>query len=398
MSVVRRVVVLTVLLVSCWVLTTRADSWAPPSTETYVSANGNSRAIIVPRALAGALRYFEDKVEGVEPAGQAKGAPARSPTARVELKQADGSWKLLWVRPLVNDVGPTSALVADDGSHLVTFDNWHSAGYGDDVVVIYDGRGQLVRKLSLDQVLPPAYVHHVPRSVSSRWWSRGDHRLVESDAFVELQVAEPGSSIADEGTPVPVRIRLADGAVLPATGPIWEAALAKAQAMEAHRMSEWEALRRLRATPLAAPTSRDTREWRRYLFEIRDRIEDDHDDARLGGMVLAAKGQEAGFHDADDIARVIADFDASDKYGFGGWVFASPDSERLSRILVKALRKQSAGSLTGLKVVFVGTAVDGGRVAQAAQPTGATLSLVDVSVSMAPGKPLPVIPPPLWMP
>ena len=290
MSVVRRIVVLTVLLVSSRVLTTRADSWAPPSTETYVSANGNSRAIIVPRALAGALRYFEDKVEGVEPAGQATGAPA-----------------LLWVRPLVNDVGPTSALVADDGSHLVTFDNWHSAGYGDDVVVIYDGRGQLVRKLSLDQVLPPAYVHHVPRSVSSRWWSRGDHRLVESDAFVELQVAEPGSSIADEGTPVPVRIRLADGAVLPATGPIWEAALAKAQAMEAHRMSEWEALRRLRATPLAAPTSRDTREWRRYLFEIRDRIEDDHDDARLGGMVLAAKGQEPGFHDADDIARVIAD-------------------------------------------------------------------------------------------
>lgn len=38
-------------------------------------------------------------------------------------------------------------LLTNDASFLITFDNWHSAGLGDDVVAIYDHRDKLVRKL-----------------------------------------------------------------------------------------------------------------------------------------------------------------------------------------------------------------------------------------------------------
>ena len=33
--------------------------------------------------------------------------------------------------PLVNEVSPVTALVSDSGN-TITFDNWHSVGYGDD--------------------------------------------------------------------------------------------------------------------------------------------------------------------------------------------------------------------------------------------------------------------------
>ena len=47
-----------------------ADSWLPPSVETFTSADGRARVVITPRPIGGALPYFEDKVAGKEPAGQ----------------------------------------------------------------------------------------------------------------------------------------------------------------------------------------------------------------------------------------------------------------------------------------------------------------------------------------
>jgi hypothetical protein len=41
-------------------------------------------------------------------------------------------------------VAPVSALVSEDGAYLITFDNWHSMGYGDDVVVLYRTDGTLI--------------------------------------------------------------------------------------------------------------------------------------------------------------------------------------------------------------------------------------------------------------
>jgi hypothetical protein len=34
-------------------------------------------------------------------------------------------------------VAPVRALVSNGGEHVVTFDNWHSGGFRDNVVVIY---------------------------------------------------------------------------------------------------------------------------------------------------------------------------------------------------------------------------------------------------------------------
>lgn len=175
-----------------------ADDWPAPVAKTTESANGRYRVSVLPRL-------------STEPgAGQ---RPVH-PLARVERLVSPGHWQLVWQRPLVNEVAPVSALLADDASYLVTFDNWHAVGYGEDVVVIYDRRGELVRKLSLEQILSPERLRQVPMSVSSRWWG-GKHRLVQGDLVVELQVVEPRPDATSTPTYSAIRIRLSDGVLLP---------------------------------------------------------------------------------------------------------------------------------------------------------------------------------------
>lgn len=376
-----------------------ADSWALPTTEVTTSADGRARVTLIPRPLDSQLAYFEDKVDHDEPAGQATGAAQRSPIGRVERQAADGTWELVWQRPLVNDVGPTHALIANDASHVVTFDNWHSAGYGDDVVVIYDAQGELVRKLAIEEILPPAYVPQLPRSVSSRWWG-GEHVLVDNDTFVELRIVQPMTLEAErededeEEVFVPVRVRLADGAVVPPSGAAWERALAIATERETWRLDAWNALRQVRASPLSPPASRDTDTWRRYMFEVRDRIAAD---APMGGMVLAAPGEDPGYFDADDIRAEIELHDDEREYD-RNHIFVSPTSDRLAALLVDALRTRADGSMKNAHLVFVGTRAEGEQVRRAAAHTGAKITVVDRDTPLPAGEPLPETPHDLWMP
>ena len=369
-----------------------ADSWFPAQTETILSANGKFRVTVVPRPLEGALAYFSDKVDGIEPAGQDPGEAQRSPVARVERLADSGEWEFVWQMPLVNNVAPVVVLLADDGSRLVTFDNWHSKGYGDDAVVIYDRQGEVVRKFSLEQMLPADYVRHLPRSVSSLQW-RGTPALVDGDRMVEIPVAQPRPD-REEWPELPLRVRLSDGQVMVPASREWLGALARAGHLEAARRDAWDALRELRVTPLLPPGSADTREWRTYLFELRDRIEADNE--RMGGMLLAAPGEER-HHDAGEISDWIAFHGDEFASQADSFIFASPTSDRLAAILVDALQAREPGSMASAHIVFVGTPAEGERVAQAARRAGARITLVDPSIPVPPGHPLPVDPDPRWM-
>ena len=86
-----------------------------------------------------------------------------------------------WTATLSNSVAPVSALVSDSGRYVVTFDNWHQVGYGNDVVAVYDGsNGKPLLKYRLEDLLNNEELCQVKCSVSSRWWARGRHELDES--------------------------------------------------------------------------------------------------------------------------------------------------------------------------------------------------------------------------
>jgi TonB family protein len=177
------------LLIGCLLvsaLTVQGDSWSLPEPKTFYSADGQWRLTVTPKQLKGQLEYFTDKVAGTADAGAAEGVSANEPRGELYRKSGGGTWQRVVRWRLVNEVAPVSALVANDGT-IATFDNWHSMGYGDDVVVIYRSDGSLIRKLGLADFLEEEDIFQLRRSVSSIWWS-GTHRVDEEKRLLVLEI------------------------------------------------------------------------------------------------------------------------------------------------------------------------------------------------------------------
>lgn len=79
---------------------------------------------------------------------------------------------LIWKKPMLNDVCPVNAIVANDGSSVATIDNWYSRGYGANVFVIYDANGEAKHTYQLNDFSPfPSNEYFT--SVSSLHWCGG---------------------------------------------------------------------------------------------------------------------------------------------------------------------------------------------------------------------------------
>lgn len=203
------------LLAVLWILvvpTAIADQWLPATPKTYTSSSGTYRLTVFPRELTGALPYFEDKVADKAPAGQQQGGQARCEAVLEKL--GGNEYRPLWRKPLVNDVSPVSALVSDKDGSFVTFDNWHSMGWGDDAIVIYDGTGQLKRKFALTSLMGREEFDRLPRSASSIWWS-GEHEIPYDELVVNVRVVtERGSRSSDKKQYRTIRLSLETAEVL----------------------------------------------------------------------------------------------------------------------------------------------------------------------------------------
>ncbi len=166
-------------------LLTWGDEWIPARPKTYCSDNKRFCVLVRPRELRSNLAYFEDKVQGKEPAGQRPGTKPKATATLFEQTSSNGNVER-WTTDLTNDVAPVDVVVSNDGRFAVALDNWHAMGYGDDVVAIYDWRGKLVRKYSLEQLLNQN-VGRVTQSVSSRWW-REQARIENSILIITVKL------------------------------------------------------------------------------------------------------------------------------------------------------------------------------------------------------------------
>jgi len=152
----------------------KSDSWVAPHQFESFSENSNFVAVIQP------------------------GTKTNKATASVYHVNAAGRTRT-WKVTLSNPAAPLSVFVSADGQHIVTLDNWGSAGYGNDVVALYNPSGQTA-KYSLEEFAPPpqartngfferiketadelrgrpkistlfAYRDLFSHSTSSRWWN-----------------------------------------------------------------------------------------------------------------------------------------------------------------------------------------------------------------------------------
>ena len=192
-----------------------ADTWRLPKEETICSKNNRFCLKVIPKKLNSQLEYFKDKVDGKKNAGADRKVKKNLCRGIFSVRDANGILRKRWEVNLVNEVAPVSVVVSDRGDYVVTFDNWHSVGYGDDIVAIYEtGSGKLIKKLALTDFLTEQDVHELPASVSSIWWG-GEHFIDKEKSQLVLQVAKNGRRPGQENAEFfPIRIELSSGRVL----------------------------------------------------------------------------------------------------------------------------------------------------------------------------------------
>jgi hypothetical protein len=379
-----------VLCLCFWVLTALcstpaiADEWLLPKIETYYSDDRLTRFTVTPRDLTSQLKYFRDKLRGDSSAGQVPNSPNKIARGKLQLLTGD-HWATLWDHALVNDVAPVSALVVPGGRYVVTFDNWHSVGGGDNVVVIYGPNGSAIRSLSLRELLPDYYISALPRSISSIFWG-GPHRISKSGDQLLLQVIIP--SVVDgfdssKFAHVELPVELSNGQPLVPTSPAWRDALATASRVANLKQKQHDEAEAAFLAPLVAPSTTDERDWQHYLQEAFFRIDPAWRKTYPSIVVLRSK-------DAND-------------YGISeGWLkdalsgvmngmhlrmpvimISSPSSgDNLVRLLKDDAGELKPGALTGIRIYVVVDRRHLGRVVAALAPTGADVIQLDPSHSI----------------
>ncbi|MBB3912091.1 hypothetical protein [Sphingomonas desiccabilis] len=354
----------------------RADSWAPATRQTYESAGKKVRFTVIPRDLESSLSYFEDKVAHRDPAGQRAGG---EPRARGILERlVAGRWTTVWEAPLVNEVAPVSALVTEDAAYVVTFDNWHSVGFGEHVVVLYRGDGSVVRSYELTDILPADYVRALPRSVSSLWWS-GRHVLSEDGKRLVLKVVVPRASGREPRGYVDVTIDLATGAVAPLTGPDWDAAQAAAAPIAARDKAEEARWRASAIAPLSAPAGTEQGAWSRYLAQAMRRLVPEAAPFSYDlSLVLPAPSAANHARTARSIRGHLTKAEGKRDLA----VAAPADPGALLRLLVEAGQASGPGSLAGSRLFVALPAAMAEPARAALAPTGATVILFDPAVAI----------------
>lgn len=198
-----RVLICALLTLVPWA--SHADSWVQPEVRSYASDATGYTFTVEPLLLS--IQQLSLLQQATGDAGGA--ANAEYPKGRLVSPSGD----LLWESRLVNRIAPVSALVSVSGQFVVTFDNWGAIGEGPDVVVIYGRAGQVIRALSLTDIVGPQRASTLRRSISSRWWS-GEHQFESEDFLVLTVLAEGSDFFSADPQYDTIRVRLADGEVV----------------------------------------------------------------------------------------------------------------------------------------------------------------------------------------
>ncbi len=170
----------------------KADTWDIPRVKTYYSNNKKFKLIITPKQTSDKYYLWDYYKSNNHPQTKKilrkKEKFMRSISAqdtilipcKGELYRIEGTDTILiWERTLLNDVCPVYAIVANDGSSIATFDNWYSTGYGVNVFVVYDEKGNAKKTYKLDEI-SPFPLNDYSMSISSLYW-RKDVRYIDNE-------------------------------------------------------------------------------------------------------------------------------------------------------------------------------------------------------------------------
>ncbi|MDN5780718.1 MAG: hypothetical protein L0H23_01625 [Luteimonas sp.] len=128
--------------------------------------------------------------------------------------------------------------------------------------------------------------------------------------------------------------------------------------------------------PLVAPTSDDMNAWRDYVSEAVRR--------NMGGIsnqpyVYLLPGESSeGFEGSYERLAEKAETDVARGIIAGNMLaYASPASARMADIVIASFKDVPADTMKGVRVLFIGDAVDNDRVKAAVSPAGVTFVFVE---------------------
>ena len=151
----------------------RPDSCVTPSTLGFASDNGDI-----------ALRIQYGWPERLGPPPRQMDMPPKCIATIARWNEADRSYRFVRSVVLRNEIGPSTAVISNDGRYLVTFDDFCESGLSENDVVIYDLEKEITIACSTEDFLPKEYRDSLHRSVSHMDWRDGHPWLNDEDRKV----------------------------------------------------------------------------------------------------------------------------------------------------------------------------------------------------------------------
>ncbi len=171
---------------------TKADIWKSPTVEIYYSKNKQFKLIVTPQMTpkkyylwnyyknnkhSQTKRFLRKKKKFMQKISTQDTIKIPCTAELYRMKGNDSV--LIWKRPLLNEICPVYAIVANDGSSIATFDNWYSTGYGVNVFVFYDEKGNARKTYKLDEISPYP-LNDYYKTISSLHW-REDAQYIDNN-------------------------------------------------------------------------------------------------------------------------------------------------------------------------------------------------------------------------
>jgi hypothetical protein len=345
-----------------------ADSWLLPKLETTYSPNKAFRFTTTPRDVKSQLTYFETKAAG-------KDLPV-APAANGRLEKLVGNeWQLVWTSRLDNEVAPVEVMISDDGSNVITFDNWASVGFGDNVVVIYGREGKLVRKFSLEDLMPPYVVQALPHSVSSIWW-RGEGTAVNGN-MLAIPIAGPGE-VSKRTTAFVRQVELTNGALEPLPAETSSAFAPLYCETHIGIVRDYNAYLEFERQDLVYPAADDRDGWTRFQYQLiqrtKPKMQSNDLDTEFDG---AFEMPVAGDYMFKESRRMYQDALTGDAKDTPLRWLSGLDLDSMTLEIERTAKRVKPNQLVGVELRFITDSAHWPRIQSAMSKSAATLVFVD---------------------
>ena len=158
----------------------KADTWEPEKTKYYYSENKTFMLKVVPRTFP--PKFWKANYERLKRKNKLSGKDTTIiPCTGTLYKIIASDTSIVWEKELINRICPVSAIVSNDGSSVVTFDNWLMIGYYSDIMVVYNDLGDLKKRYKIEDI-SPFPINDYPSSISSLYWCCGK-KYIDNDSI-----------------------------------------------------------------------------------------------------------------------------------------------------------------------------------------------------------------------